>query len=160
MKLHNLTSNYLINLAIISWCSAQTIKVILTLIKNKKLQLERLVGAGGMPSAHSAMVCSVAAGACNKFGFSSPIFALAITVALIVMYDAMGVRYAASKHAKAINDIVDIIKDDEDFLKTDNKQYLMDILKNKLNESLGHKPIEVVCGAILGIVLVLIIPIP
>lgn len=159
MKIHNLTSNYLINLAILSWCSAQIIKVILTLIKDRKLQLERLVGAGGMPSAHSALVCSVAAGACNKFGFSSPIFALSITVALIVMYDAMGVRYAASKHAKAINDIVNIIKNDEEFLKTDNKQYLVEILKNKLDESLGHRPIEVICGAILGIVLALIIPI-
>ena len=130
-----LFSNPLINAGVISWLCAQLIKTILD------------AGAGGMPSSHSAVCCSVVLTSYYLYGFQSPIFALAFIVALIVMYDATGVRWAAGLHAKAINQIVEYLENDD---KEAGKKSLNDLIP-RLNESLGHRVIEVICGALLGI---------
>lgn len=113
--------------------------------------MSRLHGAGGMPSSHSALVCGVALCAFTTYGYQSPVFAMAMVLAVIVMYDATGVRWAAGLHARAINDLVDYLTDSEEF----GKESLQEMIP-ELNESLGHRIIEVVCGALLGIVIALL----
>ena len=151
MNFQVLLSNPLINVAVLCWLSAQFLKVLIEFITNKKFDLHRLKGAGGMPSSHSALVCGVSLCAFTTYGFSSPIFALSIVVAMIVMYDATGVRWAAGLHARAINNLVDYLTDNEGL----DKKELVEMIP-KLNESLGHRIIEVICGALLGVVIALI----
>lgn len=147
-----LISNSLINVCIISWIAAQFFKTLINLIQNKKFDKGRLSGAGGMPSSHSAVVCSVVYASCYEYGWGSPIFAFSVVLATIVMYDATGVRWAAGLHAKAINNIVAYLEESE---HPDKKE--LDSLIPKLNESLGHRFIEVICGAILGIAIAIIV---
>lgn len=149
-KLSDLFSNYVLNVAVISWFFAQFIKTILYFIKTKKFNIERMVGAGGMPSAHSASVCSMTIAVAKTQGFSSPLFAVSFLLAVIVMYDAMGVRRAAGQHAKVINMIVKKNKSDISSYVPKNK--------NQLKEFLGHTPIEVMGGALLGILIAIIVP--
>ncbi len=151
MNLSFLVSNPLINTSVISWVTAQLIKTLISLIKHKKFDKSRLAGAGGMPSSHSAIVCSAVLTSYFEYGFSSGTFAVSFILAIIVMYDAMGVRWAAGLHAKSINNLVEYLDD--------NKEHSADEIKNiipKLNESLGHRMIEVFCGAVLGIVVSLL----
>ena len=147
-----LFSNPLINAGVFSWLSAQLIKTGLDAIKHRSFNRQRLAGAGGMPSSHSAVCCSVVLTSYFLYGFQSPVFALAFIVALIVMYDATGVRWAAGLHAKAINQIVEYLENDD---KEEGRKCLNDLIP-RLNESLGHRVIEVICGAILGIVIAII----
>ena len=142
-----LISNPLINVAVVSWCAAQILKTSIHLFKHGEFKKERLSGAGGMPSSHSAVTCSVLLTSYLIYGFSSPIFAMAFVLALIVMYDATGVRWAAGLHAKAINQIVEYLDSGD---VNDQEKNLNDLIP-KLNESLGHRVIEVICGALLGI---------
>lgn len=93
--LKGFTANYYINVAITAWFLAQLSKTLLTLILKKKFVMERMIGAGGMPSSHTALVCSLTIAMARKTGVSSAEFALALALACIVMYDAMGVRRAA-----------------------------------------------------------------
>ncbi len=151
MNIRVIFSNPLINVAALCWLSAQLLKVFIDFLTNKKINMARLHGAGGMPSSHSALVCGVALCAFTTYGYQSPVFALAMVLAVIVMYDATGVRWAAGLHARAINDLVDYLTNNEDV----GKEGLQEMIP-KLNESLGHRIIEVVCGAILGIVIALI----
>ena len=145
-------SNPLINVGLVSWLVAQGIKTILDAVKHRSFNKQRLAGAGGMPSSHSAVCCSVVLTSYFLYGFQSPVFALAFIVALIVMYDATGVRWAAGLHAKAINQIVEYLeKDDEE----KGKQTLQELIP-RLNESLGHRVIEVICGALLGFAIAVI----
>ncbi len=146
MNLAFLISNPLINVSVVSWVSAQTLKTLIDTLKHKQFDRSRLAGAGGMPSSHSAVTCSVLLTSYYLYGFSSPIFALSFVLALIVMYDATGVRWAAGLHAKAINQIVEYLKKDDD---EGTKQAMRELIP-KLNESLGHRQIEVACGALLG----------
>lgn len=148
----DLFSNYVLNVALISWISAQVIKTIINLITTKKLNLERMIGAGGMPSAHSASVCGLTIAISRSQGFQSPLFAIAFLLSAIVMYDAMGVRRAAGEQAKVINLIVKRTHE--------NKGEGIYIPKNKeqLKEFLGHTPLEVMGGAMLGILVAMIIP--
>ena len=122
------------------WILIQTFKVIADLVKNKKLNVKRIMGAGGMPSSHSAVVCSVAVCIGKEYGFGSGIFALAIIMAFIVMYDATGVRRAAGKQARILNKI----------LETPGLTTVE--VQEKLIEALGHTPVQVFVGAIIGIV--------
>lgn len=146
-----LISNPLINVAVVSWCAAQILKTGIHLFKHGEFKRERLSGAGGMPSSHSAVTCSVLLTSYLIYGFSSPIFAMAFVLALIVMYDATGVRWAAGLHAKAINYIVEYLSDENAKDEEQLKQMIP-----KLNESLGHRMIEVVCGALLGFAISLV----
>ena len=140
-----LISNPLINVGVVAWATAQILKTLIHLLKHKEFKRERLHGAGGMPSSHSALTCSVLLMSYLKYGFDSPTFAMAFILAMVVMYDATGVRWAAGLHAKAINDIVDYLGDES----SHDKKMLEDMIP-KLNESLGHRMIEVFCGALLG----------
>ena len=142
-----LLSNSLINVGVVSWLVAQLIKTSLDAVKHRSFNRQRLAGAGGMPSSHSAVCCSVVLTAYFLYGFQSPAFALAFIMALIVMYDATGVRWAAGLHAKAINQIVEYLDSGD---VNDQEKNLNDLIP-KLNESLGHRVIEVICGALLGI---------
>ena len=126
--------------AIIGWFAAQLIKVILVLIEDKKLDFGRFIGSGGMPSSHSALVTALATAVCITEGYSSTMFAIAVVFALVVMYDAAGVRRAAGQQAKILNKIV------EDWGKATYSD-----TEKKLKELLGHTPKEVFVGALLGI---------
>lgn len=148
--LSQLTSNNVLNIGMLSWFMAQLLKTLLHWFMSKELEMERMVGAGGMPSAHSSTVCSITVAVARVEGFDSTLFALAFALAAIVMYDAMGVRRAAGEHAKIINLIVN-----RDF--TDIKDYFAKG-KEQLKEFLGHTPIEVLGGAILGITIALLYP--
>ncbi|MCI8442302.1 MAG: divergent PAP2 family protein [Provencibacterium sp.] len=157
-----LTSNYLINVGLLAWIAAQVSKTILHFLMTGKWVFERMFGAGGMPSSHSALVCSITIGMVRKVGFDSPGFALALTLAAIVMYDAMGVRRAAGEHAKVINKLVfgfqflDLVQPAEEE-KEDERLIGPD--QEKLKEYLGHTPFEVLGGALLGILIAMIVPV-
>lgn len=141
--------NYLLVIPLIAWAIAQLIKTVLHVAFNRKFSVERLVGAGGWPSSHSALVCAMFLGAAKKYGLESPIFAIAFILAAIVMYDAMGVRRETGEQAKVINKII------ED-MKNDNKE--LDFSR-PLKELVGHTPFQVLSGALLGILVAIVIPV-
>lgn len=142
-----LLENTVLMATVVSWMSAQLIKTLLTFVSTKKFDVERMFGAGGMPSAHSAMVCSLAMGVAHTCRINSPEFAMSVAFAGVVIYDAMGVRRAAGEHAKVINRLVDTLESND---ITDSGQKLPD---KELNEYIGHKPAEVLAGALLGIII-------
>ena len=133
--------NKYIYVPLLIWLGIQIFKVIWDLIKTKKFNFKRLMGAGGMPSSHSAVVCSLAVLVGKYEGYDTAIFGIAVILATVVMYDAAGVRRAAGKQAKLLNKIVQTPG-----LKIGQVQ-------EKLVEVLGHTPLEVIVGAILGIVI-------
>ena len=151
--------NHIIFVSFISWFTAQVIKVILNLITKKKFIPERFVGAGGMPSSHSAIVCSLTVSIAKIEGVNSTFFALSLVLAAIVMYDAMGVRRAAGEHAKAINKIVDKIDTEEPLTNSSDSSNKTPSNFKELKEYLGHTPLEVLGGALLGILMAMIIPV-
>jgi uncharacterized protein len=130
--------------ALTSWLVAQCFKLLLTLIFHHRLDLVRLVGAGGMPSSHSATVTAAATTAGLVAGFDSVLFGITAMFALVVMYDAAGVRRAAGIQARLLNELI------ESFFA---EHY---INQAKLKELLGHTPIEVFAGALLGIIISLV----
>ncbi|HAW71334.1 MAG TPA: hypothetical protein DCX37_09175, partial [Firmicutes bacterium] len=131
----HIAGNTVLNVAIFSWAIAQILKVIFDYWKKKKIDFRRLVGAGGMPSSHSAFVCSLATGVALVEGWHSSIAALAICFAVVVMFDAAGVRYAAGQQAAVLNKIVE------------EYSQLGRIQNKRLKELLGHTPFEVFVGA-------------
>ncbi|MCD7800694.1 MAG: divergent PAP2 family protein [Ruminococcus sp.] len=145
--------NGVIVTAVVSWAVAQLIKTFLHTIKFKTFYAQRLVGAGGMPSSHTSMVISVLIAVGRKDGTGSTVFALMFILGAIVIYDAMGVRRAAGLHAREINRIK------ESFTQTDEDGKPLIFKEKKLQEYLGHTPLEVVGGAIVGIVIGLVIPV-
>lgn len=104
------------------------------------------MGAGGMPSAHSAMVCALFVGVMHRCGAESPEFALAFVLAAVVIYDAMGVRRAAGEQARVVNKLVEIAEKNGS-----------EITQKGLKESLGHTPMEVLGGIMLGILIALLL---
>ena len=138
-------TNKYIYVPIILWAAIQTFKVIYDLVTTKKFNFKRILGAGGMPSSHSAVVTSIATLIGKYEGVDSAIFGLALMFALVVMYDACGVRRAAGKQAKVLNEIV-------------NTPGLTGIeIQGKLQEALGHTPVQVFVGAAIGIIAGLIL---
>ena len=125
MDISFLWSNDLINVSVIAWVSAQLIKAVVDTVKHKQFDRHRLAGAGGMPSSHSAVTCAVLLTSYYLYGFNSSTFALAFVVALIVMYDATGVRWAAGLHARAINQLVEYLNNSED---QENKNALAELI--------------------------------
>jgi uncharacterized protein len=119
---------------------AQMLKLVAELIKNRKLNFRVLVTTGGMPSSHSALVAALATGVGQTAGWDSIEFAIALIFAFIVMYDAAGVRQAAGKQARVLNQIVDELFQENPELSQD-----------RLKELLGHTPIQVLVGFALGI---------
>lgn len=131
--------NTILATALTAWFCAQVLKTLTSYWKHGTLNVERLVGAGGMPSSHTALVMSLAWAVGLHDGFTSSLFAVTIVLASIVMYDAAGVRRAAGKQAKVINKLVRELR---------AEHTVRDI---RLKELLGHTPLEVLAGAILGI---------
>ena len=127
------------------WFCIQTFKVIYDLITTRKFNFRRILGAGGMPSSHSAVVTGLATMIGKSQGLNSPIFALAVVFAFVVMYDAAGIRRAAGKQAKILNKIIE----------TPGLSGVQ--VSERLVEVLGHTPTQVLVGAIIGVVVGLII---
>lgn len=149
--LRQISGNYVLNVVFLCWLSAQLLKTLFYYIKTGKFNRERLWGAGGMPSAHSATVCGLAVAVARVDGARSPVFAACIVLATIVMYDAMGVRRAAGEQAKLINRIVGLHDEDDE---TEDPI----VVDKPLKEYIGHTPLEVLAGALLGILMAMIIP--
>jgi len=142
-----LLKNEILLASVLSWMFAQILKVIFAFAVSKKFSFERLTGAGGMPSGHSATVCCLTISMARVEGLHSPGFAIAVLFAMIVMYDAMGVRQAAGQHAKVINRLVENVE----------KESQIEV-SGDLKEVLGHTPLEVTAGALLGILVAIIYP--
>lgn len=135
-----LITNKYIYVPLILWFAIQLFKFIYDLVTTKKINFKRILGAGGMPSSHTAVVTSITTLMGKEFGLDSAIFALSLIFALVVMYDAAGVRRAAGKQAKVLNGIV-------------NTPGLSNVqVQEKLVEALGHTPKEVFVGALIGII--------
>lgn len=144
-KMGNITDFKYIYVPFLLWFFIQLFKVIWDLITTKKFNFKRIMGAGGMPSSHSAVVTSLATLIGKYEGIKSPIFALAVVFSFVVMYDAAGVRRAAGKQASLLNKII----------STPGLTSLQ--VQEKLVEVLGHTPTQVIVGAIIGIVVGLLL---
>jgi len=134
-----LMSNEIFLCAFVSWFIAQALKVILTLWKSKKLDMNRMFGSGGMPSSHTSSVMGLSTAVGLTQGWETPLYAVALMFSLIVMYDASNVRRNVGKQATLLNNII------EDLYKHHHVE------QERLIELVGHTPIEVFAGAILGI---------
>lgn len=134
-----LLQNKILITAVTAWLTAQILKVFTNYLHIKKFDAERLVGSGGMPSSHTALVVSLATAIGLQNGWDSAMFALAAILAAIVMYDAAGVRRAAGKQARLLNKLV--------------AEYHTShaVKEGRLKELLGHTPVEVLAGALLGV---------
>lgn len=137
--MNELLANRVAQATFISWATAQILKVFIELIWRHKLNLRLLTSAGGMPSSHSASVCALATAVAIREGTSSTLFVVTLLLAVIVMFDAAGVRRAASIQARILNQIIDELFQGHPISET------------RLRELIGHTPIEVVAGAALGI---------
>nr|WP_290223237.1 divergent PAP2 family protein [Trichocoleus desertorum] len=136
----DILDNRVLIVALVSCLVAQVLKVIVELAKNRKLNIRALVETGGMPSAHSALVSALATGVGQIVGWATPEFAIAFIFAIIVMYDAAGVRQAAGKQARILNQIIDEVL---------HEQY--EFTEARLKELLGHTPVQVFVGSALGV---------
>jgi len=137
--------NIILWTAVISWAIAQLIKVLIELAKFKKFNPALIISSGGMPSSHTSFVTAMSTAVGLIEGFDSTFFAMCVITSLVVMYDAAGVRRAAGEQAWVINQLVE------------NIESAGIVLDKKLKELLGHSPIEVACGALLGIIVAAII---
>ena len=133
-------SNRVVLAAFAAWAIAQGIKVILTLIISRRFDGSRMWGSGGMPSSHSALVCAMVTTIGYAEGFSSSVFALGACFAAVVMYDAAGVRRSTGKNAAVLNHLLDGLA---------GNGFVFD--EERLKELVGHTPVQVVAGALLGI---------
>lgn len=136
-----LFSNKVFVCAISGWLIAQILKTLIHLFFTKKFVPERLVGSGGMPSSHSSTVCALATSTGIIYGAASFEFAISLIMAIIVMYDAMGVRRETGIQARILNEMLEVFAD----MGSDMSP------QDKLKEFVGHTPLQVVIGAILGI---------
>ena len=134
-----LLSNKTLIAAVTWWALAQLVKVPVNYFVHRKIDLRLWVSAGGMPSSHSALVCALATGTALTDGLGSATFAVCIALAMIVMYDAAGVRQAASQQARLLNQIIDEMFQGHP------------ISDERLKELLGHTRFQVVIGALMGI---------
>ncbi len=143
-----LWNNKLLVSGILAWIAAQIIKATICAAINKKFELSRLFGDGGMPSGHSATVAALATSCGIKYGLASFQFAITAVLAVIVMHDAMGVRRETGKQSVLLNKMTDFINAMADeALSTDDK----------LKEFVGHTPTQVVVGGLIGILVAIII---
>ena len=132
--------------AVLAWAVAQLCKLLIELIAHHRLDWERLTGDGGMPSGHSAVVTALAVTALLQYGAASFQFAVSALLAMVVMHDAMWVRWQAGQHARTINELLLKLSD------TPPEQLL--------EEFLGHTPLQVACGALLGAAVAILYSLP
>ena len=136
--------NKYIYIPFLLWFGIQLFKVIYDLVTTKKFNFKRIMGAGGMPSSHSAVVAGLATLIRKYQGVDTPIFALSLILAFVVMYDACGVRRAAGKQAKLLNKLIET-------------PGLTGVeVSERLVEVLGHTPVQVLVGAAIGVIVGLI----
>lgn len=141
---NQLLQNKILLVALLSWFIAQLIKLILTLVNEHKLDFHKLMSSGGMPSSHSSFATAMAVGIGQVHGYDNALFAIAIVFSFVVMYDAANVRLEAGKQAALLNKIIDKMQDPNV------------TLDERLKELLGHTPLQVAAGALLGIVIAMI----
>jgi hypothetical protein len=134
-----LFSNRVLIAALTWWAVAQLVKVPINYAVQRKLDLRLWVSAGGMPSSHSALVCALATSAALEEGLGSAAFAICVALAMVVMYDAAGVRRAASQQARILNQIMDELFQGRP------------INEERLKELLGHTRFQVIVGALMGV---------
>lgn len=135
----SLLNNHVLLPALVGWLIAQVVKLPLEYLRTRQWNWAILLRTGGMPSSHSALVAGIAHGIGLAQGFESPIFALGLTLAIVVIYDATGIRRQAGRHAKLLNTMIDELAAGHP-------------LKNEqLLEFLGHTPLEAIAGTLLGI---------
>ena len=139
-----LTNKY-IYVPILLWFLIQLFKLIYDLVTTKKFNFKRILGAGGMPSSHSAVVVSLATLIGKYEGVNTAIFAVTLVFAAVVMYDACGVRRAAGRQAALLNKIIE----------TPGLTGVQ--VRERLVEALGHTPVQVFVGALIGLVVGLIV---
>lgn len=137
--IHEILKNQILMVAITAWIIAQSLKIFLFFLTHKRFNFRRFIESGGMPSSHSALVSSLATAVGKTEGWESGITAITLVFALIVMYDAAGVRRAAGKQAEVLNKIID------EFL------HKRGFREERLKELIGHTPFEVIVGGLLGI---------
>jgi len=104
--LHDLITNWVLIIALCAWMLAQLVKLLVALVQGKGLDLSFFISSGGMPSAHSAMVCALATAVGMKDGFGSAYFAITVILALVVTYDAAGVRQSVGQQSVVLNRII------------------------------------------------------
>ncbi len=138
----NFFSNTPLVAAILGWATAQVLKVVIESVMAKKFTWESILASGGMPSSHSAFVTALATVIGMQYGFGSVYFALAASFALVVMYDACGVRRAVGEQAKALNRIIGALRENSTIGQ-----------ETALKEILGHSPFQVAMGFVLGIII-------
>ena len=138
------STNKILIVTILAWFIAQVIKVILGIARERRFNFRWFIGTGGMPSSHAAGAAALATSSGMTLGFDSPIFALAVMFALVTMFDAQGVRRATGKQAEILNKVMDDI------------YFQGKIQEHRLKELIGHTPIQVIIGALLGIYIAII----
>ena len=137
-----LLENRILIAALVAWAIAQTAKAILYTIVNREFKFERLVGSSGMPSSHAATVCAMTTAVAMQFGLASFEFAISFVLSSVVLHDARGVRQEAGKQAVTITAIVDHLLKEGKILELPNWE---------LKELIGHTPLQVLIGSIMGI---------
>ena len=140
--LQDFLNNRILIAALVAWAIAQAIKAILYTIVNREFKFERLVGSGGMPSSHAATVCALTTAVAMQFGLGSFEFAISFVLSSVVLHDARGVRQEAGKQAVTITAIIDhLIKEGT----------IIELPEWELKELIGHTPLQVLIGSIMGI---------
>ncbi len=127
-------------MAVCAWAIAQGAKMVINLVVYHKVDWKSLTSSGGMPSSHSALVCACATGVGVLYGLNTPMFAMAVVLALVVMYDAANVRKATGEQAKVLN-----------YIMKNWDQHKPELFADDLKELVGHTPLQVCMGAVLGI---------
>ncbi|MGN0661733.1 MAG: divergent PAP2 family protein [Faecalibacterium sp.] len=150
--IHNILSmNEILTVSLLGWFTAQVLKTAINFVLLGKLQLERMVGDGGMPSAHSATVCAMVISTARSEGVHSAIFAVACVIAIITMHDAMGVRHETGEQAKVLNRML------QEWIEISEKN--SPFLQNMhLKEMVGHTPLQVLAGVAVGVIVGLVYP--
>lgn len=155
--IYELFKNRVLFAATLGWFCSQVTKLLINFLLSRKWNVERLWGAGGMPSAHSSMVCALTVSIARFYGVNTPVFALAVMFAFVTMYDAMGVRRETGEHAKLLNKYLNQIE-----IKNADKdgdgipEGKIDEID--LKEYIGHTPLEVLGGVLMGILIGILIP--
>lgn len=135
------TGNLILNLSVFAWAAAQVLKLVVVLITERRWDWKHILSSGGMPSSHSATVCACAASVAYLYGYTSPLFALAALLAVVVMYDAFNVRQETGKQARILNYMMEHW----------NQMKPEELFDRALKELVGHTPLQVFMGALLGI---------
>jgi acid phosphatase family membrane protein YuiD len=145
--LKDLFGNSMIINTLAAWFIAQALKIVFHMFTEGEFNWKRMFGAGGMPSSHMSTTVALVCSCGWLYGLDSPYFAIAVTLAVIVMHDAVGVRRETDKQSRTIKQIADIIDDI-------SEEDVPDIRTDKLKDFVGHTPIQVAFGAIIGIAVV------